>query len=140
MQIGIDLGSRTIKVAVIRDGNLLDQQLVESGFDPYGQAMALIGKYGAGRIVATGYGRHLAAEHFAHDVRCFLSPATKRSMIIWSLPIALKKRRRVKGVLLNVHGSDELAALAPQPLTPGCITLFNHNSQLFWFSFRGSAG
>ncbi|MBU1738566.1 MAG: 3-hydroxyacyl-ACP dehydratase [Proteobacteria bacterium] len=68
MQIGIDLGSRTIKVAVIRDGNLLDQQLAESGFDPYGQALEMVGKYGAGRIVATGYGRHLAAEHFAHEV------------------------------------------------------------------------
>ncbi len=68
MQIGIDLGSRTIKVAAIRDGNLLDQQLVESGFDPYGQAKEMVGKYGAGRIVATGYGRHLAKEHFAHDV------------------------------------------------------------------------
>ncbi|MBU0485365.1 MAG: 3-hydroxyacyl-ACP dehydratase [Proteobacteria bacterium] len=68
MHIGIDLGSRTIKVAAFRDGVLVDQQLVESGFDPYGQAMALIGKYDSGRIVATGYGRHLAAEHFAHEV------------------------------------------------------------------------
>lgn len=68
MHIGIDLGSRTIKMAVFRDGDLVDRQLVESGFDPYGQAMGMIGKYDPGRIVATGYGRHLAREHFAHDV------------------------------------------------------------------------
>ncbi|MBU0728212.1 MAG: 3-hydroxyacyl-ACP dehydratase [Proteobacteria bacterium] len=68
MQIGIDLGSRTIKIAVIRDGDLVDQQLAESGFDPYGQALEMIRKYGPGRIVATGYGRHLAKEHFAQEV------------------------------------------------------------------------
>jgi len=68
MQIGIDLGSRTIKVAAVRDGVLVDQQLVESGFDPYAQALEMVGKYGAKKIVATGYGRHLAREHFAREV------------------------------------------------------------------------
>ncbi|MBU1738321.1 MAG: 3-hydroxyacyl-ACP dehydratase [Proteobacteria bacterium] len=68
MQIGIDLGSRTIKVVAFRDGELVDQQLVESGFDPYEQALTMIGRYGAKKIVATGYGRHLAKEHFAHEV------------------------------------------------------------------------
>ncbi len=34
MLIGIDLGSRTIKIAAIKDGQLVDQQLAESGFDP----------------------------------------------------------------------------------------------------------
>lgn len=68
MHIGIDLGSRTIKVAAFRDGRLVDQQLVESGFDPHSQALELIGKYDAAGIVATGYGRHLAGEHFAREV------------------------------------------------------------------------
>ncbi len=68
MLIGIDLGSRTIKVAVMRDGRLVDQRLAESGFDPYGQSMEMIGKYEAEKIVATGYGRHLARERFAQEV------------------------------------------------------------------------
>lgn len=68
MQIGIDLGSRTIKIAALQNGQLLDQQIVESSFDPYGQALAMVGKYEAGRIVATGYGRHLAQKHFAQEV------------------------------------------------------------------------
>lgn len=68
MQIGIDLGSRTIKIAALRNGTLVDQQLAESGFDPYGQACEMIKKYHPRRIVATGYGRHLAQEHFAHEV------------------------------------------------------------------------
>lgn len=68
MHIGIDLGSRTIKVAAFRDGQLVDRQLVESSFDPYAQAMEMIKGYDSGTIVATGYGRHLAREHFAQEV------------------------------------------------------------------------
>ncbi len=68
MAIGIDLGSRTIKLAVIRDGEIVDQQLTESGFDPYSQAREMLKRYGAAKIVATGYGRHLAHEHFADEV------------------------------------------------------------------------
>jgi len=68
MQVGIDLGSRTIKVAAMHNGQLIDHQLAESGFDPYGQSMAMIKKYEAEKIVATGYGRHLAQEHFAREV------------------------------------------------------------------------
>ncbi|MBU0661685.1 MAG: acyl-CoA dehydratase activase [Pseudomonadota bacterium] len=68
MHIGIDLGSRTIKMAVFRDGRLVDRQLAESGFDPSGQAMQMIKGYASGNIVATGYGRHLALEHFAREV------------------------------------------------------------------------
>ena len=68
MLIGIDLGSRTIKIAALEDGKLVDQHLAESGFDPYRQSMAMIEKYTPRKIIATGYGRHLAREHFAQDV------------------------------------------------------------------------
>lgn len=68
MQIGIDLGSRTIKVAAVEDGCLVDYQIAESGFDPHGQALTMIRKYNPEKIVATGYGRHLAQKHFARDV------------------------------------------------------------------------
>ena len=68
MHIGIDLGSRTIKVAAFEDGRLVDHQLVESGFDPHAQALELIEKYESDTIVATGYGRHLAGESFARAV------------------------------------------------------------------------
>lgn len=67
--IGIDLGSRTIKVAVMRDGEMVDRQIAESGFDPAGQAMEMLARYGKpARVVATGYGRHLARQHFADEV------------------------------------------------------------------------
>ncbi|MBU0944127.1 MAG: 3-hydroxyacyl-ACP dehydratase [Proteobacteria bacterium] len=68
MYIGVDLGSRTIKVAAWQDGRMVDQQLQESGFEPHEQAREMIKAYNPRYIVATGYGRHLAREHFANGV------------------------------------------------------------------------
>lgn len=68
MLVGVDLGSRTIKVAAVKDGQMVDCQIAESGFDPHGQSLEMIKQYNPKRIVATGYGRHLAQKHFAQDV------------------------------------------------------------------------
>jgi predicted CoA-substrate-specific enzyme activase len=68
MQVGIDLGSRTIKVAAVEGGRLVDYQIAESGFDPRSQALEMVNQYRSAKVVATGYGRHLAQEHFADSV------------------------------------------------------------------------
>ncbi len=68
MYVGVDLGSRTIKVAVWQNGRLVDHKIEESGFEPHEQARLMIAPYQPHLIVATGYGRHLAREHFANQV------------------------------------------------------------------------
>lgn len=68
MVVGIDLGSRTIKTAALDEGRLQDCQIAESGFDPHRQSLEMIKKYHPKKIVATGYGRHLAQKHFAQEV------------------------------------------------------------------------
>ena len=68
MQLGIDLGSRTIKVAAVKDGALVDHAVVESGFEPHAQSRVLIARFAPSRIIATGYGRHLAHKRFADEV------------------------------------------------------------------------
>ncbi|WP_456388126.1 acyl-CoA dehydratase activase [Desulfolithobacter sp.] len=68
MYAGVDLGSRTIKVAVWQDGGLVDHKIEESGFEPHEQAREMVSSYRPRYIVATGYGRHLAREHFADQV------------------------------------------------------------------------
>ena len=68
MYIGVDLGSRTVKMAVWDGECLVDHRIVESGFEPHRQAEKMIADFHADRVVATGYGRHLAAEHFADQV------------------------------------------------------------------------
>jgi predicted CoA-substrate-specific enzyme activase len=67
MLVGVDIGSRTIKEVAVRDGKLQDYQVRESGFNPHQQSLEMVRKYHPARIVATGYGRHLAQKHFAED-------------------------------------------------------------------------
>lgn len=68
MNIGIDLGSRAIKLAVVSNGRLLRSEVIESSFEPHKQAAELIARYKETQVTATGYGRHLAQKHFAHQV------------------------------------------------------------------------
>jgi predicted CoA-substrate-specific enzyme activase len=66
--VGIDIGSRTIKAAALKDGKLHAYEVKESGFDPHRQSLEMIRQYHPRKIIATGYGRHLAQKHFAEDV------------------------------------------------------------------------
>ncbi len=68
MVVGVDLGSRTIKVAAVEGGRLAAFEIAESGYDPHRQSLEMIKDYHPGKIIATGYGRHLAKRHFADDV------------------------------------------------------------------------
>ncbi|MDA3969751.1 MAG: acyl-CoA dehydratase activase [Desulfobulbaceae bacterium] len=68
MYIGVDLGSRTVKMAVWDGKRLVDYKIVESGFEPHRQAEKMIAGLKATTVVATGYGRHLASEYFADHV------------------------------------------------------------------------
>jgi len=66
--VGVDLGSRTIKICVLDGTELVHQDVVESGFAPHRQAQEMVERFRPCRVVATGYGRHLAHEHFADGV------------------------------------------------------------------------
>jgi len=68
MQVGIDLGSRAIKMAVFHEGVMIERDMVESSFEPHRQAADMVSRYASALVVATGYGRHLAQIHFAHQV------------------------------------------------------------------------
>lgn len=68
MVVGVDLGSRTIKAAAVEGSRLVDFKIAESGYDPHRQSLEMIKGYYPARIIATGYGRHLAKRHFADDV------------------------------------------------------------------------
>jgi predicted CoA-substrate-specific enzyme activase len=69
---GIDIGSRTVKVALFEDGVLAGYRIADTGTDPLGRARELLAETGhdpdsrsgirSCPLVATGYGRHLARE------------------------------------------------------------------------------
>ncbi len=64
---GLDIGSRTIKLALLEDGNLKDFCCVETSYDPRAQIKDLLREFKYDRLVATGYGRKLAQEHFGAE-------------------------------------------------------------------------
>ncbi|MDY6863069.1 MAG: acyl-CoA dehydratase activase [Thermodesulfobacteriota bacterium] len=65
---GIDIGSRTVKIVLLKEGKIQDYKIRDSGNDPYQQAIDLIGKYRPKKLVATGYGRHMLKTEFADKV------------------------------------------------------------------------
>ncbi len=56
---GIDIGSRTIELVVLKDNEIIEMKQTDSGFDPLAQARDLLGGVKHDHIMATGYGRHL---------------------------------------------------------------------------------
>jgi predicted CoA-substrate-specific enzyme activase len=64
---GLDIGSRTIALVEWDGQRITHAEVVDTGTDPLGNARALVrdGRYS--RLVATGYGRHLASERELAD-------------------------------------------------------------------------
>jgi predicted CoA-substrate-specific enzyme activase len=64
---GLDIGSRTIALVERDGGHTLRSVVVDTGSDPLGNSRALLAGRTYDRLVATGYGRHLAAERVLAD-------------------------------------------------------------------------
>ncbi len=58
---GIDIGSRTVKLAIFQEGQLVTSKKRENSFDPLAVCRELLAGERYDSIVATGYGRHLFA-------------------------------------------------------------------------------
>ena len=65
---GIDIGSRSIELVLLQDGQVVHWDLLPTTFDPLGQCRRLLEGLPPVRIVATGYGRKLLAEHLGHHL------------------------------------------------------------------------
>jgi activator of 2-hydroxyglutaryl-CoA dehydratase len=55
----IDIGSRSIEIAVLENRIIRETRKTDTGFDPIGQAKKLIHALKYDAILATGYGRTL---------------------------------------------------------------------------------
>ncbi|MDO9081819.1 MAG: acyl-CoA dehydratase activase [Humidesulfovibrio sp.] len=64
---GIDIGSRSIELVVMRGDEAVHTAKAATTFDPVGQCRALFQGVLATRVVATGYGRKLFVEAFDGD-------------------------------------------------------------------------
>ena len=61
--LGIDIGSRNIKFALVSGGRLVSARTAETSFNPLESCTRFISETGADRVIATGYGRHLLEVH-----------------------------------------------------------------------------
>lgn len=61
--LGIDIGSRFIKAALVADGQVIRSMRVETSFEPLERCREIMAELPADRVVATGYGRHLLEVH-----------------------------------------------------------------------------
>lgn len=61
---GIDIGSRTIKLVVVEEGNVVVCKKTENSFDTMGDCRRMLEGVEYDTITSTGYGRYLFAENF----------------------------------------------------------------------------
>ncbi len=61
---GLDIGSRTIDLAVLEDGRLVSWQIADTTHDPAGVCSKLLAQERFEKVAATGYGRGLAELEF----------------------------------------------------------------------------
>ncbi len=66
---GIDIGSRTIKLIVLDSerGCVLSSRKAETTFRPLEQSKSILAQTRWDRLIATGYGRKLAQDHFSAE-------------------------------------------------------------------------
>jgi predicted CoA-substrate-specific enzyme activase len=62
--VGVDLGSRAVKVALLEDDRLADLRLAPGGWDPLQTCDDLLRGEHWDAMVVTGYGRHLGSRHY----------------------------------------------------------------------------
>lgn len=64
LSAGIDIGSRATKLVLIDDGRVVHRAVEDTGSDPLTVCRRLLDGLLPDAITATGYGRHLFAEHW----------------------------------------------------------------------------
>lgn len=65
---GIDIGSRTIKLVLLSNGEIVHSKVVDNSYNTMDICRDLLKGKSYERITATGYGRHLFAEHFQSEI------------------------------------------------------------------------
>jgi predicted CoA-substrate-specific enzyme activase len=99
---GIDIGSRSIELVLLQEGEVIHWDLLPTTFDPLSQCRSLLDRVRAARIVTTGYGRKLLLENLNHS---------EITAITEIQAYALGARRLFPGVrtILDIGGQDTKA-------------------------------
>ncbi len=63
IKVGIDIGSRTIKMVAMEDGQIIASRKMQNSFNTLEDCKTILEGINYDTITATGYGRHLVASH-----------------------------------------------------------------------------
>ena len=96
---GIDIGSRSIELVVLENGNIVESLQADTGFDPMTNARPLLADVSFDRIIATGYGRNLFEISFE----------TETVTEIRAYARGAKKLLPQVGTILDIGGQDTKA-------------------------------
>jgi len=64
---GIDIGSRTVKLVIVENGEVTHRAFAENSFSPIEVCRGILDGQHYDRIMATGYGRHLFGDAFGAE-------------------------------------------------------------------------
>lgn len=114
--IGIDIGSRSVKLVELREGAVARMEVVPNSHDPVAVCQKLLSASAGQQVVATGYGRHLLERYTGCQVLTEIRAAS------------IGVRCLVPGcrTILDIGGQDTKAiALSPD----GTIAKFEMNDR-----------
>jgi predicted CoA-substrate-specific enzyme activase len=66
--LGVDVGSRTTKIVVLKDGSIVRADVFDTVPDPLPEIRSRLAPWAGARIAATGYGRRLIGSEWAASV------------------------------------------------------------------------
>jgi predicted CoA-substrate-specific enzyme activase len=64
LSVGIDIGSRTVKMVAVENSRVVTARRADNSFDPVAVGTALLEGVRYDCLTATGYGRHIFRQHF----------------------------------------------------------------------------
>ena len=64
LSVGIDIGSRTVKLVAVKEGKITIIRQANNSFDPVAVGKELLDGVQYDQLVTTGYGRHVFKQHF----------------------------------------------------------------------------
>jgi len=116
---GLDIGSRSIELVLLEEGQVVHWDLLPTTYDPVKQCQSLLARVQVRRVVATGYGRRLAVEYLGH-------PEVQTITEIQAYALGARHLAPEVRTILDIGGQDTKAIL----LTPeGKVAKFEMNDR-----------
>jgi len=80
LSAGIDIGSRTVKLVAVKDGEIIVSRKADNTFNPVAIGKEILNDVKYDILTATGYGRHIFQRHFdcqvISEIKAFAIGAT----------------------------------------------------------------